>query len=160
MKAVGLTGGIASGKSTVAGLLRDQGVPVIDADRVSREVVAPGSAGLAEIVRAFGPQVLAADGSLDREALGRRVVADAEDRRRLEAITHPRIAAEIGRALDTCAAEGAPVAVVEAALMVETGSFRRYDIFLVVSLNCTSSWLSAVQGVAPPITAVAAGFRS
>ena len=132
MKTVGLTGGIACGKSTVAGLLRARGVPVVDADQVSRQVVAPGSPGLAELVAAFGPELLAADGSLDRAALGARVMSDPQARRRLETITHPHIAAGIMRALAELSGLGHPVAVVEAALMVETGSFRAYDGVLLV----------------------------
>ena len=90
---VGLTGGIASGKSTVARLFAARGVPVIDTDDLAREVVAPGSEGLAAVVERFGPAVLSADGSLDRRAL-RRIVFDSEPARRdLEAITHPRIRA-------------------------------------------------------------------
>lgn len=135
MKTVGLTGGIASGKSTVAGLLRERGIPVIDADQVSRQVVAPGSEGLAAVVTAFGPGVLAADGSLDRKALGAIVVADADARRRLEAITHPRIGAAVQVLLDALDGGGHPVAVVEAALMVETGSFRRHDAVLLVGCS-------------------------
>jgi dephospho-CoA kinase len=92
---VGLTGGIASGKSTVARLFAARGVPVIDTDDLAREAVAPGSDGLAAVVARFGPGVLAADGSLDRRAL-RRIVFESESekaRRDLEAITHPRIRA-------------------------------------------------------------------
>lgn len=151
MKTVGLTGGIASGKSTVAALLRLRGVPVIDADQISREVVAPGSPGLAAVVEAFGPAVLAADGSLDRPSLGARVVDDAAARARLEAITHPLIAGAIGLRLDQLAAGGAPLAVVEAALMVETGSFRRYDAVLLVAVHPSvqRARLSDRQGWAP-----------
>ena len=90
MDVIGLTGGIASGKSTVAEMLRELGASVIDADEAARAVVEPGTPGLAEIVAAFGPEVL--DGErLDRARLGRIVFADAEARRRLEAITHPRV---------------------------------------------------------------------
>jgi len=132
VKTVGLTGGIASGKSTVARLLRQRGVPVIDADQVSRRVVAPGSPGLAELLAAFGPGVLAPDGSLDRPALGARVVADPAARKQLEAITHPRIAAAINLNLAELAQRGEAVAVVEAALMVESGSFRIHDAVILV----------------------------
>src|SRR5690349_6351079 len=88
---VGLTGGIASGKSTVARAFKELGVPVIDADQLAREVVAPGSEGLGEIVAAFGDDVLLADGTLDRQAVAARVFADSALRARLNAITHPRI---------------------------------------------------------------------
>ena len=132
MITVGLTGGIASGKSTVAGLLRRRNVPVIDADRVSRAVVAPGTEGLAEVARAFGPEVLAPDGSLDRSALGRVVVTDVLARRRLEAITHPRIAAAVATELARLADAGEVVSVVEAAVMVEAAWHRAYDAVLLV----------------------------
>lgn len=132
MKTIGLTGGIACGKSTVAGLLRDWGVPVVDADQVSRTVVAPDSPGLAAIAHAFGSQLIGADGALRRDLLGKIVMADPDARRRLEAITHPRIAEEIATQLGIWAQQGHPVAVVEAALMVETDSFRRYDGVLLV----------------------------
>lgn len=131
MRTVGLTGGIACGKSTVAGLLRARGVPVLDLDRVAREVVAPGEPALAEIAARWPTVVV--DGALDRKALGAVVVADPTARRALEAITHPRIWARTEQWLAERAEAGEPVAVVEAALMVETGSWRRYDQLLVVS---------------------------
>ena len=135
MKTVGLTGGIASGKSTVASLLRARGVPVIDADQAARDVVRPGEPALDEIAARFGPGVLQPDGALDRKALGAVVVADAAARADLEAITHPRIRARITEALDALAEAGTPVAVVEASLMVETGSWRLYDALLVVTAS-------------------------
>ena len=135
MKTIGLTGGIACGKSTVAALLRARGVPVIDADQVSRDVVAPPSPALAEISASFGPGVLNPDGTLNRRALGARIVGDTEARRALEAILHPRIRAGIDEGLARLAAEGHPVAVVEAALMVETGSYRLYDALMVVAAS-------------------------
>lgn len=133
MRTVGLTGGIACGKSEVSRLLRSWGVPVLDLDQVAREVVATGTEGLAEIARRW-PQVVR-DGTLDRKALGEVVFADPDARRELEAITHPRIAQATERWLADRAAEGHPVAVVDAALMVETGSWRRYDRLLVVSAD-------------------------
>ena len=135
MKTVGLTGGIAAGKSTVAALLRDRGVPVLDADRVARDVVAVGTPGLAAVVARFGDDVLQPDGALDRKALGRIVMADPAARRDLEAITHPRIFAGIRDGLARLEADGHPAAVVEAALMVETGSFRLYDALIVVAAS-------------------------
>ena len=89
---VGLTGGIASGKSTVARAFTQRGIPVIDADQLAREVVAPGSEGLAEIVRAFGDDVVLPDGNLDRKKVAARVFADPALRMKLNAITHPRVA--------------------------------------------------------------------
>lgn len=135
MKTIGLTGGIACGKSSVAALLRARGVPVIDADQVSREVVAPPSPALDEIAARFGPEVLSPDGALNRKALGARIVGDAEARRALEQILHPRIRAAIDVGLARLAREGHPVAAVEAALMVETGSYRLYDALLVVAAS-------------------------
>ncbi|MEL6345944.1 MAG: dephospho-CoA kinase [Myxococcota bacterium] len=134
MKTVGLTGGIACGKSTVAALLREEGVPVIDADQVSRDVVMPGQPALAEIVARFGPEILNEDGTLNRKALGARVMGEENTRHRtdLESITHPRIFEAMGRHMQRFAADGAEIAVVEAALMVETGSYRIYDALLVV----------------------------
>ncbi|HEU4537711.1 MAG TPA: dephospho-CoA kinase, partial [Polyangiaceae bacterium] len=95
----GLTGNIASGKSTVARRFAARGVPVLDADRFARDVVAPGTEGLREVVAAFGPTVLDPAGALDRRALGALVFADPARRARLNAITHPRIAAATQAAL-------------------------------------------------------------
>ena len=130
MITVGLTGGIATGKSTVAALLRGRGVPVLDLDVVAREVVAPGTPALAEIAARW-PEVVA-HGVLDRKALGRRIVANNAARAELEAITHPRIWTAMEAWL---ARQDAPAVVVEAALMVETGSYRRYDRLLVVTCS-------------------------
>ncbi len=91
MRVFGLTGGIGSGKSSVAALLRERGVPVVDADELSREVVAPGSPGLAQVAEAFGAEVLAPDGTLDRPRLGARVFKDSAERQRLDAIVHPLV---------------------------------------------------------------------
>jgi dephospho-CoA kinase len=132
MIGVGLTGGIATGKTQVAHLLRAAGVPVLDADLVAREVVAPGQPALEQVVRRFGDRVLASDGHLDRSALGRIVMTDSQARSDLEAILHPAIGAAVERWLQARRDEGANTAVVDAALMVETGSFRRYDVILVV----------------------------
>jgi dephospho-CoA kinase len=132
VRAIGLTGGVASGKSTVAALLRDRGIPVVDADHVAREVVAPKSPGLVAVATRFGPSVVRPDGSLDRGLLRSLVAADAQARADLEAITHPRIRAEVGRRLLELGAAGHAIAVVEAALLVETGSYKLYDTLVVV----------------------------
>ena len=132
MLRVGLTGGIASGKSGVSRVLVRRGIPVIDADQVARELVAPGSDALREIVEAFGREVLDPGGALDRSRLGAIVFSDEPKRRRLEAILHPRIRAEQDRRLRKLEGEGAPVAVVDAALMVEGGGWRRFDLLVVV----------------------------
>jgi len=134
MKTIGLTGGIASGKSTVAQILReDLNITVIDADQVSRDVTAKGTPGLAWIVEAFGPDVLDAAGGLDRAALRSIVQADRNRRKSLEGITHPLIRQEIEDRLTALEAAGAAVVVVEAALMIETGSYQHYDRLVVVT---------------------------
>ncbi len=126
---VGLTGGIGAGKSVVAGIFSTLGVPVIDADGAAREVVEPGEPGHGAIVEAFGPGVLDADGRIDRAALRRLVFEDAQARRRLEAIVHPRVRRRIRRAL---AALDVPYAVVEIQLLVESGQRDLVDRVLVV----------------------------
>ena len=135
MTLVGLTGGIATGKSTVARILQGMGVPVVDADQVAREVVVQGEPALADIVDAFGPSVLSPDGTLDRAALRKRIVRDPGARRRLESITHPPIRARIAERARELADRGHEHVVVEAALLVETGSFREYPILIVVTAS-------------------------
>jgi dephospho-CoA kinase len=115
---IALTGGIASGKSEVERRFRDLGVQVADADVAAREVVEPGTPGLAEVVAAFGPDVLDADGALDRPAMRRQVFSDADARRRLEAIIHPRVRAAL-RA--DCAAAAGPYAIAAIPLFAEAG---------------------------------------
>jgi dephospho-CoA kinase len=129
----GLTGGIASGKSTVAGRLRARGLPVIDADELAREVVAPKTATLAAIAEAFGAGVIQSSGALDRKALAHIVFSDPNARSRLDAITHPVIT-ERARALATdLGAQGQPLVCYEAALIVENGSADRYRPLVVVA---------------------------
>ena len=115
---VAVTGGIASGKSAVCDLFARAGVPVADADLIAHALVAPGTPALAEIAAAFGAGTLAADGSLDRAALRARVFADAQARARLEAITHPRIRAELSR---QCSAAAADYAIAAIPLLAEAG---------------------------------------
>ncbi|MGN6513606.1 MAG: dephospho-CoA kinase, partial [Lysobacteraceae bacterium] len=115
---VGLTGGVASGKSTVARLFADRGITVADADMAARDAVAAGSEGLEEVVGAFGTGVLAADGTLDRAAMRARVFGDDDARRRLEAIVHPRVRAALRAACD--AADG-PYAIAAIPLLAEGG---------------------------------------
>ncbi len=131
---VGLTGGIASGKSTVARTFAALGVPIVDADQVAREVVAKGSEGLREIVAAFGEGMLLADGTLDRKALGARVFSDDEARRQLNAITHPRIAARSMERMTEVAGE-APYVLYEAALLVENGLHHMLAALVVVAAS-------------------------
>ncbi|MCK0115777.1 dephospho-CoA kinase [Isoptericola sp. S6320L] len=130
---MGLTGGIAAGKSVVSRRLDELGAVVVDHDVLAREAVAPGSVGLAEVVEAFGDQVLAGDGSLDRPALGRLVFADRGARSRLEGIVHPqvrRLAAE--REAAAGAADPRAVVVHDVPLLVETGHADRYHLVAVV----------------------------
>lgn len=119
---IGLTGGIASGKSTVAGILKDLGAIIIDTDRVAREVVAPGRPAYREIVAAFGPRVLRPDGQLDRPALARIIFNDATARELLNAITHPRIRELVQKRLeDLRRANPKAIVVIEAPLLFEAG---------------------------------------
>jgi dephospho-CoA kinase len=127
---IGLTGGIGSGKSTVAALLAEHGAVNVDADRIAREVVEAGTPGLAAVVAEFGEQVLAADGSLDRPTLAAVVFADPAARARLDAVVHPLVrvrAAEL-----VAAAPPDAVVVQDVPLLVETGQAASYDLVLVV----------------------------
>ncbi len=129
---VGLTGGVASGKSTVSAMLRDLGAVVVDADLLAREVVAPGTEGLAEIVAAFGDKVLTPEGELDRPAMGAIVFGDEEARRRLEAIIHPRVRQ---RSAELEAAAGPDAVVVhDIPLLAETGQAGTFDAVVVVDV--------------------------
>jgi len=130
---VGLTGGIASGKSTVAEILSTLGVAVVDADALAREVVVPGTHGLREIVDAFGVAVLNDAGELDRKRLGAIVFGDAAARARLNAITHPKIAALSAERLAALQDSTAPYLVYEAALLVEGGLHRAMAALIVVT---------------------------
>jgi dephospho-CoA kinase len=132
MKRVGLTGGIGTGKSTVARLLASRGAVIVDADAIAREVVAPGTPGLAEVVAEFGEGVLQADGTLDRPGLGRIVFADPVALRKLEAITHPKISAESARRISEAESRGAPLLVHDIPLLVENGLPETFDEVLVV----------------------------
>ncbi|MBT9566775.1 MAG: dephospho-CoA kinase [Thiobacillus sp.] len=121
MLVIGLTGGIGSGKSTVADLFARRGAAVIDTDVIARQLVAPGMPALAEIRAAFSDSVMDAEGQLDRAGLRRLVFADEVARRRLEAILHPRIRVEVKQAL---AHVDAPYAVIAVPLLVETQAYR------------------------------------
>ncbi len=126
----GLTGGIASGKSTVGRVFARLGVPVLDADQIARDIVVPGTPGLAAIVEAFGDRILDPGGALDRKALAAIVFGDDAARRRLDAITHPRIAAETARRI---AELREPWACYEAALLVESGLADAFRPLVVVA---------------------------
>ncbi|SDQ44898.1 dephospho-CoA kinase [Quadrisphaera sp. DSM 44207] len=133
MLRVGLTGGVGAGKSTVARQLAALGAVVVDADALAREVVAPGTEGLAAVVEEFGPGVLRADGALDRAALARVVFEDAERRRALEAVTHPRIAARTEQLVAAAPADA--VVVHDIPLLVELGRGDRYHLVVVVAAS-------------------------
>jgi dephospho-CoA kinase len=130
---IGLTGGIGSGKSTVAGLLAARGARIVDADRIAREVVEPGTPGLEAVAAAFGPGVLTPDGALDRPALAAVVFADAEARRRLDGIVHPLVRARAAEVV--AAAPPDAVVVQDVPLLVETGQAGSYDLVLVVEAD-------------------------
>ena len=130
----GLTGGLASGKSTVAARFRERGLPVIDADQLAREVVLPGSEGLDAVVAAFGAEVLDASGALDRAKLAAIVFKDPEKRRRLNAILHPRIGALSMKRAAELAERGEPFACYEAALLVENGLADAFRPLVVVAV--------------------------
>ncbi|WP_437840879.1 dephospho-CoA kinase [Sorangium sp. So ce1153] len=130
----GLTGGLGSGKSTVAARFRAQGLPVIDADALAREAVAKGTEGLDEVVRAFGPEVLLPDGSLDRARVAAVVFADPGKRRQLNAIVHPRIAAITLERAAALEAQGEPLACYEAALLVENRVVDAFRPLVVVAV--------------------------
>jgi len=129
---VGLTGGVASGKSTVSRMLAELGAVVIDADLLAREVVGRGTDGLEEVVAAFGSQVLTPTGDLDRPALGARVFADETRRRDLEAIIHPRVRARAAE-IEASAPEGSLI-VHDIPLLAETGQGAAFDAVVVVDV--------------------------
>jgi dephospho-CoA kinase len=133
----GLTGGLASGKSKVGQRFRARGVPVIDADQLAREVVAPGSEGLAAVAREFGDEVLLPDGSLDRKKVASVVFVDDAKRRALNAITHPRIGALTAARAAALAEAGEPLACYEAALLVENGIADAFRPLVVVAAPVT-----------------------
>lgn len=128
---IALTGGIAAGKSTVARLFSELGARVIDADKVSREVVEPGEPAFDEIVAAFGPQVVAADGSLDRHALAAIVFSDPEQLAKLNAIVHPRVRQRVAERIDSAPEES--IVVYDVPLLVEANLPRSFDAIVTVS---------------------------
>ena len=134
LKLVGLTGGIGSGKSTVGRLVAERGIPLIDADRLAREVVAPGEPALAQIAAAW-PDVIRDDGSLDRRRLGQIIFRDPAARRQLEAITHPRTQERLEQEVAALATAGHHLVFYEASLLVETQRFDRFDALVVVTAS-------------------------
>jgi dephospho-CoA kinase len=134
---LGLTGGIGMGKSTSAEILAQRGVAVVDTDQLAREVVEPGQPALEEIRREFGPAVIDAAGRLQREELARRVFSDDAARRKLEAITHPRIRERWRARAAQWRAERRPLGVVVIPLLFETGAEKELD--RIVCLACTAA---------------------
>ena len=132
MLIVGLTGGIATGKSTVAAMLRRRGARVVDADALVHGAERPGQPAYNDIVRRFGGGVLAPDGSIDRAALGKLVFDDAGARRDLEAITHPRVRELIAQEVAAAAAAGDEVAIIDIPLLFETGRADQFSGVLLV----------------------------
>jgi len=149
MLRVGLTGGIGAGKSEVSRRLAELGAVVVDADLLARQVVAPGTDGLADVVAAFGRDVLGPDGALDRAALGARVFSDDDARRQLEAIIHPRVRAQAAK-LEAAAPDDA-VVVHDIPLLVETGQAERFDRVVVVDAadEVRTERLVRVRGMSP-----------
>jgi dephospho-CoA kinase len=140
---IGLTGGIGSGKSTVSRLLAERGAVIVDADAIAREVVEPGTPGLAAVAEAFGAEILSADGSLDRPALAAVVFAHPEQRRKLDGIVHPLV-----RARATELAAAAPpdaVLVNDVPLLAETGQASSYDLVVVVEADTETRVARLVQ---------------
>jgi dephospho-CoA kinase len=142
-----LTGGIASGKTAVSDLLESRGVPVIDTDLIAREVVAPGTPGLAAVENAFGSDILTPDGKLDRKALGLKVFRDSVARKRLEAILHPLIEQTARNRIRELTA--APYCVLVVPLLVESGLFKDADLVVVVDVpeNLQRQRLGAREGL-------------
>ena len=135
IRVIGLTGGVATGKSTVAGFITERGGVVIDADEISREVVMPGGAVITRIVDAFGREILQQDGTLDRNLLGKMVFADAAKRHILEQIIHPEIRHRAEASIDKAAKEGHRLVFYMAPLLIEAGATGRVDEIWVVTVR-------------------------
>lgn len=151
MITVGLTGGIGSGKSAVSGLLAARGAVIVDADLIAREVVEPGTVGLARIRSEFGNEVLRPDGSLDRALLGRRVFSDPAALSRLNAVVHPLVGERTAELLATARSAGAQVVVHDVALLVENGLAPVYDAVVVVAARPQTQLerLTRLRGMTP-----------
>jgi dephospho-CoA kinase len=139
MRRVGLTGGLAAGKSTVASFFRELGAFHVDADLIAHALLAPGGAAVREVVARFGESIVGADGAVDRKALAAVVFADPRALADLNAIVHPKVRAEIARRIadEESNAAASPVALVDAALLVESGIHRDLDALIVVA--CTEA---------------------
>lgn len=135
MKVIGLTGGIACGKSSVGTILRKLGVKVIDADEIAHRIYLPGMSGYVEIVKEFGPDIVDAEGQINRKRLGEMVFQSPEARAKLEGITHPVIIQEINDLIDAAKSENCPLLVVEVPLLFEVGLEHQFDYIWVVSAH-------------------------
>lgn len=135
IRVIGLTGGIAAGKTTVARFFEEQGAIVIDADQLAREAVSPGSQALGAIVKKIGHEILFPDGSLNRKLLGRMVFADPDKRRQLEQIVHPEIKRLAEESIAAAAAKGHKVVFYMAPLLIEAGASERVDEIWVVTVQ-------------------------
>ncbi len=138
MKVIGLTGGVGTGKSTCAAFLRARSLPVVDTDDLARQFVEPGQEALAEVAATFGSAILDSQGRLKRRELARRVFNDAEARRRLEAILHPRIREAWWSRMSIWQREGRPVGVVVIPLLFETGAEAEVDVVLCVACSAAT----------------------
>ena len=132
MLSVGLTGNVASGKSTVSSIWRSLGAPIVDADELARRAVEPGSPGLQAIVRRWGPGIVGPSGELDRAALRRIVFADPAEREHLESIVHPAVAELRDEAFRVCEARGEPIVVADIPLLFEVGLQEACDLIVLV----------------------------
>ena len=154
---VGLTGGISSGKTTVAGFMAEMGAYVLDADTIAHELISPGGCAYHEVLDRFGEELVGAGGAIDRARLARRIFANTLDREALDAILHPKILAEVARRIERYQRTGhSALAVVDAALLVETGAYRSFERLVVVRCSrdaqlqrlMARSGLSAEEGLA------------
>jgi dephospho-CoA kinase len=147
---VGLTGGIGSGKSTVARLLERRGAVVIDADQLARDAIARGTSGFDEVVRAFGPEIVGDDGDLDRSALATRIFSDPSQKATLEAIVHPEVARRFGERVETYR-DTDRVVVYVSPLLVELGLAPAFDVVVIVtaSAHLRISRVASDRGLTP-----------
>lgn len=132
MKIIGLTGGIGSGKSTVARILQEHGFPIVDADLIAREIVEPGQPALAELAKEFGEDILNADGSLDRGLLASRAFTTKDTTQRLNDITHPRINQRTQELFDEAREDGAEAVIYDMPLLIDKGLHKDMDATIVV----------------------------
>lgn len=142
---VGLTGGLASGKSTVAGRLRENGIPVLDADLIVRDLYRAGGAGARAVAGAFGPEFLSPDASVDRRKLSAHVFHDPAALARLNGLIHPLVHEAQARWFQDLEAKGKPLGVIEATLLVETGGRQRFDVLVTVSAPADARLARAVR---------------